>query len=63
MLIVVPVLWASRTVRMKDCIRSGSLKATGVKKMRENSGCSARILRSMSPTFASVTPTDRLMAA
>jgi hypothetical protein len=63
MLIVVPVVWASFTVRTNDCIRSGSVNARTGKKMRENSGWSDRIFLSMSTTFSSVTPTSRLICA
>jgi hypothetical protein len=49
-------------VRTKDCILSGSVNACGVKKIRENSGCSARIFCSMSTTLSSVTPAARLSA-
>ena len=63
MLISVPVLCANWTVRMKDCILSGSVNAAEVKKIRENCGCSARIFCSMSTTFWSVTPAARLSAA
>ena len=62
-LIVVPVLCASCAVRMNDCIRSGSVKAVLLKKIRENWGCSSRIFCSMSFALSSVTPAARLMAA
>ncbi len=63
MSIVAPAVCASCTVRTNDCIRSGSPKASGVKKIRENSGRSCFIFRSMSTTFASVTPASRLIWA
>ena len=63
MLIVVPVLCASRTVRTNDCMRSGSVNADGWKKIRENCGCNARISSSITPTLSSVTPMPLLSAA